>query len=202
MKKTISLATLVLMIGLSAGVVGADCPPGQPCIMSGGDSGHKDSYQTIEKNGSDWSAVLSLDPLRPASNISEGIYNESFSQVNGSSKVNFDGVMQLPSPCYHPKINVTKTGEDSYEADIMKKKRDGNLSCTQAITQASYSVEFSAEAPFKLKVNQGDKTENFNHPEYEESDGNEEDSGDGPEESEKEGGGLFSGLFSWFGNLF
>lgn len=198
MRKTIYLMALVLLAGLSAGVVGHDCPEGQVCIMSGGDG---PGFEAVEKNGSDWNSTFTVEDASPSSNISERMVNASFSQGNGSYQVNFDGVMKVNSPCYKPTYSVTSDG-DRYSISISAEK-EANSSCTQVITKIDYSMEFESESAFELSVSQGNISETFTHPDY--SEGSNEDGSNSEEntaEPEPQDKGLLAGFISWLGNLF
>jgi hypothetical protein len=184
----------IMFAGLASAVVGADCPPKQPCIMSGGGPNTSvNTYEPIEKTGPDWNSSLKLEGMNPASNITERVVNETFSNSNSSYSVNFDGVMKVNSGCYIPAYNVTGS-EDSYTVDIYAEKKT-NQSCTQVITQIDYSFELESEEPFKAQINQGNISETFEHSEYE-TDPQEQ------ENSEEKSGGLLSGLFNWLSGLF
>lgn len=187
-----------MFTGLAAGVVGADCPPGQPCIMSGNapDNGSA-QYETVERNGSDWDATLKVHSATPDDNVSEELVNASYSSVNGSKTVNFTGVIQTPSPSYQPQFNVTTT-EDGYTVDIEAVETNWNDTLTtEVITRMEYTLEFTSEQAFQLQANQGNISETFEHPDLEENSGEED-----TEETENQDEGLFAGFFNWLGSLF
>lgn len=202
MRKTIYFMALVLLAGLSAGVVGHDCPPGQMCIQSGNDSS---GFEAVEKNGTDWNSTLTVEDASPSSNISERLVNSTYSQENGSYQVRFDGVMKVNSPCYKPVYSVSSDG-NSYSMNVSAEKEE-NATCTQVITEIDYTMEFESGSAFKLEVSQDNIwdwkiAETFTHPDYSENnqDGSsEEDNTNEPESQEQ---GLIAGFFSWLGSIF
>lgn len=200
MRKTISLLAFLMFTGFAAGVVGADCPPGQPCIMGGSSPNNGSAnYEPVERNGSDWEATLKVHSTTPDANISEELVNASYSSVNGSKTMNFTGVIKAPNPSYRPQFNVTETS-DGYNVDIQAVETKGNDTVTtQVITRIEYTLEFTSEQAFQLQVNQGNVSETFEHPDSNENSSSEEESTQEPENQDE---GLFTGFFTWFGSLF
>lgn len=193
---------LVLLAGLSAGVVGHECPEGQVCIQSGDGSS---DLPTVDKDGAEWNSTLTLNQVSPSDNVTDRLENKSFSGENGSYQVRFDGVMKVNSPCYKPVYTVDNE-EESYSMNISAEKEE-NTTCTQVITRIGYSMEFESGSAFKIDVNQGNLSENFEHPDYsdEESQGD-SDQGSSSEEDNtsqtpKEKQGLFGGFFDWLGSI-
>lgn len=216
MRKLLPAFALVLLSGLTAGVVGADCPPGQPCIMSGGSNISSHSYEPVQVNGSDWSATLEVESKSPASNdTTERFANASYGTLDNSSEVAFDGVMQVPSSCYGPDLQAS--GEQgSYTLKVTENSTsDNDTMCTQVLTEIQYRVNFTAEQAFSLEAKQGNITETFQHPDFQETENNsdqdqEQNPGSnetGGERNETEEGSSnsengFSGLFEWINDLF
>lgn len=201
MKKTaIAFLAFLTFTGFTAGVVGADCPPGQPCIMSGGgaDDNSTATVEPIERSGSNWSAELQLQTQRPSANTSERLVNASYDTVNGSKTVKFTGVMETNSPKYRPDFVVSST-ENGYEMAVEAVRvQDNDSVSTEVITENRYTVQFRADKAFQLEVDQNGVMETFEHPDYESS--QEENSEEGS--SEDENGGLLSGFFNWLSGLF
>ncbi|AOV95003.1 hypothetical protein AQV86_03700 [Nanohaloarchaea archaeon SG9] len=191
MKKTVlAFLTLLTFTGFTAGVVGSDCPEGQPCIMNKDSSKESSTHQPVEKKGENWEASMNLEKQRPSANISERIFNTSYDTVNGSKTVTFQGVMETNSPAYRPGFEVNST-ENGYEISIEAVQTGDNDSATaQVITENRYSIEFSATEAFQLEVNQGEISKTFEHPDY------------GTDPQKEEDAGLLSGMFNWLSGLF
>lgn len=205
MKKTaITFLAFLTFTGFTAGVVGADCPAGQPCIMNK-DSGNTSTAtaQPIERSGSNWTAQLQLEMQRPSANTSERLVNASYDTVNGSKTVTFTGIMETNSPKYRPDFVVSST-ENGYRMDIEAVKTENESISTEVITENRYTVEFSAEKAFKLEVNQNEVSETFEHPDYSEGsdDGTSEKEESSEESPKEENGGILSGFFNWLSGLF
>lgn len=201
MKKTaIAFLAFLTFTGFTAGVVGAECPEGQPCIMNK-DTGNSSTatVELIERSGNNWTAQLQLQMQRPSANTTERLVNASYDTVNGSKTVTFTGIMETNSPKYRPDFVVSST-EDGYTMEIEAVKRQNDSVTTEVITENRYTVEFSSEEAFQLKVNQNGVSETFEHPDF--SDGSDDEDSEQEESSEDENGGLLSGFFSWLGNLF
>ena len=201
MKKTaIAFLAFLTFTGFTAGVVGAECPEGQPCIMNK-DTGNSSTAtaEPIERSGNNWTAELQLQMQRPSANTTERLVNASYDTVNGSKTVTFTGIMETNSPKYRPDFVVSST-EDGYTMDIEAVKRQNDSVTTEVITENRYTVEFSSEEAFQLEVNQNGVSETFEHPDF--SDGSDDEDSEQEESSEDENGGLLSGFFSWLGNLF
>lgn len=190
MRKTvIPLLAVFMFVGATGAVVGADCPPGQPCIMSSGGSETAETSEPVEKSDSGWNATLQIESIRPSGNITERLLNSSYGSVNSSYSLEFDGVMRVNSGCYRPDFEITGSGQD-YTAEIVAVRLE-NKTCTQAITEISYSFEFESNSPYTLEVSQGNISERFEHPGLEEQ-----------SEKDSQDRGLVSRIFNWFSNLF
>lgn len=204
MRKLIPFMALVMFAGLGTAVVGADCPPGQPCIMSGGSSNASaNTFEPVEKSGSGYNASLQTESMRPETNITEKLVNASYDTGNSSYSIVFDGVMRVNSPCYRPDFEVSRS-QSSYTVDITSEKKP-NQSCTQAITEIVYSFEIKSSSPFAAEVTQGNISETFEHPELNESNtGNNSGSKDNNTEpgEDSQSGGFFTDLFNWLSALF
>jgi hypothetical protein len=201
MKKTaIAFLAFLTFTGFTAGVVGAECPEGQPCIMNkdGGNSSTA-TVEPIERSGNNWTAQLQLQMQRPSANTTERLVNASYDTVNGSKTVTFTGIMETNSPKYRPDFVVSST-EDGYTMDIEAVKRQNDSVTTEVITENRYTVEFSSEEAFQLEVNQNGVSETFEHPDF--SDGSDDEDSEQEESSEDENGGLLSGFFNWLSGLF
>lgn len=186
-KLTLFLASFVMLTGFSYAVVGADCPPGQPCIMSGGANTDNPSMEPITDSSPNYNASLEVESIRPETNITERLVNASYDTGNSSYSVRFDGVMKFNSACYRPDINIIGSGTDKYTANIHAKKLE-NKTCTQVITEVRYGFEFESNSPFKLEASQGNYSENFTYPDF--------------QQDSKETGGLLSVLFNWLSGFF
>lgn len=198
MRRSIYFTAVVLLAGLSAGVVGHDCPPGQMCIQSGNDS---TGFEPVKKNGTGWDSTFTVEDASPSSSISERLVNSSFSEENGSYQLKFDGVMKVNSPCYRPVYSVESDG-NSYSIDISAHKEE-NATCTQVITEIDYNMEFKSDSAFKVEVTQDNISETFTHPDYsEESDQDGSNSEENTAEPEAQEKGLLAGFMDWLGNLF
>lgn len=205
MRKTIPFMALVMFAGLATAVVGADCPPGQPCIMSGGSSNASaNTFEPVEKSGSDYNASLETESMRPSSNITERVVNSSYDSANGSYSLEFDGVMEVNSACYRPDFDVSRS-QSSYQVDISAQKKE-NKTCTQVITEIDYSFSFESTSPFTAEINQGNISETFEHPELDEESNSGSNSGStetgSGTDSGTSNGGVISGLFNWLSGLF
>lgn len=201
MKKTaIAFLAFLTFTGFTAGVVGAECPEGQPCIMNK-DTGNSSTatVELIERSGNNWTAQLQLQMQRPSANTTERLVNASYDTVNGSKTVTFTGIMETNSPKYRPDFVVSST-EDGYTMEIEAVKRQNDSVTTEVITENRYTVEFSSEEAFQLKVNQNGVSETFEHPDF--SDGSDDEDSEQEESSEDENGGLLSGFFNWLSGLF
>ena len=201
MKKTaIAFLAFLTFTGFTAGVVGAECPEGQPCIMNK-DSGNTSTstVEPIERSGNNWTAELQLQMQRPSANTSEKLVNASYDTVNGTQTVTLTGIMETNSPKYRPDFVVSST-ENGYQMDIEAVKRENDSVSTEVITENRYTVEFSANEPFQLEVNQNGVSETFEHPDY--SEGSSEQKESSEETPEEENGGILSGFFNWLSGLF
>lgn len=198
-KAAIAFLAFLTFTGFTAGVVGADCLEGQPCIMNKNEGNTSTATaEPVERSGNNWSAELQLQMQRPSANTSERLVNASYETVNGSKTLTFTGVMETNSPKYRPDFSVSST-EDGYTMDVESVKiQDNDTVTTEVITENTYRVEFSSDEAFQLEVNQNGVSETFEHPDYESQ--GEENSQE--ENSEDENGGLLSGFFNWLSNLF
>ena len=197
-KIVIPFMAVLMFAGLATAVVGADCPPGQPCIMSGGNSSASaDTFEPVEKSGPDYNASLEVSDMRPESNVSENVGNASYGASNSSYTTEFEGVLKANSACYRPDFEVSGSG-DSYTVDVSAQKQ-GNKTCTQVITHIDYSFEFESSTPVTLEASQGNISETFEHPR---SKGTGSEDGDGSETDDSNNGGVLSGFFNWLSGLF
>ncbi|MFB6158996.1 MAG: hypothetical protein ABEJ95_05065 [Candidatus Nanohalobium sp.] len=187
MKRTIYLATLVLLTGLSTAVVGADCPPGQPCIT--GVNGDQEDGKTITRNGTDWQAEMTVKEIGPAESTAGNISNASY----GENSVKFQGSIGLTNSCMKPDFTVTERN-GTYMMRLETVKTGGkDTACAPVIEKASYSMNFSAETPFTLNVKQGNISESFSRPDYQ--------TGSSTEKKSTETRGVLSDLINWISTL-
>lgn len=211
MRRVLPLLAVVLLSGLSAGVVGADCPDGQPCITSGGDDtnisegGNASAPDLkIKRNGSDWRAMMQIDSVRPENDVSEQLGNASSGWAYNMSTITFEGVIDGKSSCDRPDFNVSRGEEHTYSLEIGTSRSEGGEGvCTEVISEISYSMRFRAETPFRLEVSQGNLSKTFTHPDYQESgETGEKEQGNSGNSQPESDRGLLAGLISWLGSLF
>lgn len=159
MKKTLTLLTVsIMLLGTASAVVGHNGSDGELSITSGGSSSSSSSV-AAGPNGTEWRATVEMTGRD--TNASAGISSVNYSEED-YRKVEFDGVIEAPTPCHVLDHNLDSTGEDSFRLNVQtaKEELEGNntQTCAQVITSITYDASFQTEERFTLEVQHNNQT--------------------------------------------
>jgi hypothetical protein len=149
-------ATICILVSPALGDVGHnDSGEGQMGITSGSSAS---ATTGVGPNGTEYTASVSMEGLSPNS-TEDRIRDESIS----SSKVEFNGTIQAPTPCHviDHEINETQEGYTFNIKTVKDQKENGT--CTQVLKGINYNAEFEAETGHTLQIqHNGEEIETFN----------------------------------------
>lgn len=187
MKKTLVLLTVsIMLLGSASAVVGHNGSDGELSITSGGSGSSAGSSVAAGPNGTEWRATVEM--TGKDTNTSTGLLSVNYSEGD-YRMVEFDGVIESPTPCHVLDHNLENTEEDSFRLNVqtVKEELEGNNTqvCTQVITPITYEASFQTEEEFTLEVQHNNQT--VDTLEY-------------PKEEEKNSP-IYS-ILDWFSNLF
>lgn len=170
MKKTLVLLTVsIMLLGTASAVVGHNGSDGELSITSGGSSSASSSV-AAGQNGTEWRATVEMTGRD--TNASTGISSVNYSEAN-YRKVEFNGVIEAPTPCHVLDHDLENTSENSFRLNIqtVREELDGNntQTCAQVITPITYEARFQTEEQFTLEIQHDNQTvETLEYPEEEE----------------------------------
>ncbi len=201
--KHAALALAVIMLtGLSAGVVGHNASGDQPQIMGSGSS--SSASVAAGPNGTMWRAELTGQGSSCATNESNSVEVDHFFTRESDPVqrgVKFSAAVTTPNPCHVLEHEIREEGNRSFVFDI-ESKSDGSGICTQCIGSVSYTAEFQvnqdarSDSGFVLKVmHDGELVKTVEHPDYGNSTAQEPEPG-------KSRGGFLAGFMEWLRGLF
>ncbi len=199
---TLALA-VIMLTGLSAGVVGYNGSGDQPHIMTSG-SGSSASAAT-GPNGTMWRAELTGQGSSCATNTTDRVtVGDFFTRERDPVQrgVEFSGTVITSNPCHILDHKIREKGRNTYVFDVTSKP-EGQGVCVQCIGGVSYTASFqvnqnagSSKTGFLLEIrHDGELVKTVEHPDYGNNTATETELG-------SSGGGFLSGFVEWLRGLF
>lgn len=174
------LATLSILAGFTAAVVGYDGPRNQPHIM-----GASGASATTAAGPNGTSYFVEVSETGTEGNISD----EAVTLVEKSeNSINFTGKIQAPTPCHTVSHNVDEE-DNSLELNITMESSD--QPCTEQVVMKNYEGFAEMEGLENLSVShRGEEMAVF------------ETESEEPIKEEPKKSGFMSGVMKWFSGIF
>lgn len=194
---------VIMLTGLSAGVVGYNGSGDQPHIMNSGSS--SSASAAVGPNGTQWRSELTGQGSSCATNTTDRLTVDNFFTRESDPVqrgVEFSGNVISSNPCHILEHEVEEVEDGRYVFNIVSKP-EGSGVCTECLGAVSYTASFqlnqdagSSDRGFVLEIQHDGKTvETVEHPDY----GN--NTAEEPE-PHPDNGRFLAGFFNWLGSLF
>lgn len=184
-KSIVLAASILLVIGSAAAVVGQEEPDDGEMAITSGQSASASS--SVTQNGTEWRAEVSMTG-NSTEDIEDAVLNPEYSE-NEFKIVNFEGRITAPTPCHVLEHEVNKTSENSYILNVQTVDTSDGV-CAQVVTGINYNASFETQDTFDLEVqHDGETVDTLEYPEEDTSEDGESD-------------GIFQGFVTWLRGLF